>query len=323
MKRTWIATLVLLMALTQAEARPFIVAGGSDVAPYQFTGTDGHATGILVYLYGECFRRLGIEFEYETYPWARAQERVQAGEADAMSTVVTDKRLIYAVPGAEHLAVERLVAFATRTNPHFDEIMAATSIDDLKGLHALAQVGSGWTEQNLPKSAIVYGGSPADLLVMLAAGRADLLIEDEALTQLRLQTLRGQYPDLQFDSIVAARNALATLEFHMMVSKKSGYLNRLKDIDRTMAEMRQDGTIHRIYGNFGIDDLPAQPPPASASEPLSPSDAPAPDVARRLHLPRPSSLRRLRSRSARGSGRRGRSGRPNDHWREASAGWPN
>ncbi len=268
MRRGWIIALALLGLLPRAEARPFIVAGGSDMAPYQFTGADGHVTGILVFLYGECFRRLGIEFEYETYPWTRAQGRVQDGTADAMSTVATDKRLAYSVQSSEILAVERLVAFANRRNPHFDEVMKAQTIGDLKGLRILAQIGSGWTEENLPKEAIVYGSSPNDLLVMLAVDRADLLIEDAAQTARRLQALRAQYPDLAFDQIAAADNALATLEFHMMLSKKSGYLGRLKDIDRTLGEMRKDGTIGRIYAEFGLADQTAIPltdtPPGGA-----------------------------------------------------------
>ena len=47
----------------------------------------------------------------------------------------------------------------------------------------------------------------------------------------------------------------------MMVSKKSGYLGRLKDIDRTLGEMRQDGTIGRIYADiraFRIYDGPSE-----------------------------------------------------------------
>lgn len=278
MRRGWIIALAILGLLSRAEARPFIVAGGSDMAPYQFTGSDGHVTGILVHLYGECFRRLGIEFEYETYPWTRAQGRVQDGTADAMSTVATDKRLTYAVPGSEILAVERLVAFANRSNPHFDEIMKAQTLADLKGLHILAQTGSGWSEENLPKDAIVYGSSPSDLLVMLAVNRADLLIEDTALTQQRLQTLRAQYPDLAFDVIAGAQNALATLEFRMMLSKKSGYLGRLEEIDRTLGAMRQDGTIGRIYAEFGLADQAAIPltdaPPPPDAAPAPPVDAP-------------------------------------------------
>jgi polar amino acid transport system substrate-binding protein len=272
MRRRWLLAFAALALLSRAEARPFIVAGGSDMAPYQFTGTDGHPTGILVYLYGECFRRLGIEFEYETYPWVRAQSRVQNGEADAMSTVATDKRLAYAVPGSEVLTVERLVAFANRNNPHFDAIMKAQSLGDLAGLHTLAQIGSGWAEENLPKESIVYGSSPNDLLLMLAVNRADLLIEDAALTQQRLDALRTQYPNVPFDTVAGAQNALATLEFHMMLSKKSAYLGRLKDIDRTFGEMRRDGTITRIFGQFGLPDeaaipLTDAPPPPDVAPP--------------------------------------------------------
>ena len=267
---------MMLAIAARADARPFIVAGGGDnMAPYQFTGSDGHVTGILLHLYGECFRRLGIEFEYETYPWVRAQGRVQDGEADAMSTVATDKRLTYAVPGSEPLAVERLVAFANRGNPHFDDIMKAQTIGDLKGLRILAQMGSGWIEENVPKDAVVHGSSPNDLLVMLAVNRADLLIEDAALTQQRLQVLRAQYPDLAFDAIAGAQNALATLEFHMLVSKKSGYLGRLKDIDRTLGEMRKDGTIGRIYADFGLADQTAIP---LADAPQGPDPAPAAEL---------------------------------------------
>jgi len=282
MRQGWIIALALLALLPRAEARPFIVAGGSDMAPYQFTGADGHVTGILVHLYGECFRRLGIEFEYETYPWTRAQSRVQSGEADAMSTVTTDNRLTYAVPGNAILAIERLVAFAKRDNPRFDDIAKAQSIGDLKGLRILAQMGSGWAEQNLPKDQILYGNDPEDLLVMLAVGRADLLIEDAAVTRLRLEGLRTRYPNLPFDTIEAAQTPLATLEFRMMVSKKSGYLGRLKDIDRTLDEMHRDGTIGLIYSQFGLPDqslppLTDTPLPDAPPTDKPPADTPAGD----------------------------------------------
>jgi polar amino acid transport system substrate-binding protein len=258
MKCAWIAALVLLICLPPgagaAERRPFIVAGGADIAPYQFTGSDGHATGILVHLYGECFRRLGIQFEYQTYPWARAQSLVKNGEADAMTTVVTQDRLLYTEPSTEVLASQRQVAFANNTNPRFDDIMNAQTIGDLAGLHVLTVVSASWTAENLPRESLEYGTSSSDLLVMLALNRGDLLIGDYAVTMQRLEKLRGETQGLPLDTIIASTNTLATLEFRMMVSKKSRYLAQRTEIDRTLGGMRQDGTIHRIYQEFGLDE---------------------------------------------------------------------
>jgi ABC-type amino acid transport substrate-binding protein len=255
-----IAVFVLLAALSSAagaaETRPFIAAGGADLAPYQFTGADGRVTGILVHLYGECFRRLGIEFEYQTYPGARAQSQVRDGGADAMTSVVTAERLLYAVPSAETLAAQRQVAFANSSNPRFDDIMNAQTIGDLNGLKVLALAGTGWAVENLPKQALEYGNSPTDLLVRLALNRGDLIIDDYAVTMLRLERLRSEMPGLPLDAIAASSNVLATLEFRMMLSKKSHYLRRLADIDRTLGEMRQDGTTRRIYEQFGLPEAP-------------------------------------------------------------------
>jgi len=245
---------VTAVALTAAcDARPFIVAGGGDVAPFQSVGADGKVVGILVDIYAECFRRLDIELLYEPYPWARAQHHVESGEADGMSTVITEDRLRYAVPGQVVLAEERFVAFANAVNPHFDEIMKAHSLQELQHLRVLAQFGSGWVAENFPKTAIEYASTRSDLLEMLALGRGDVVIAGEVTTRRRLETLRRDNADLPFDAITGSANVLAMLEFHFMISKKSVYLNRLGDIDRTLEEMRQDGTIRRIYGKFGLD----------------------------------------------------------------------
>lgn len=254
MKLTCVAVLVLLAWISRAEARPFIMVGGANVEPYQFIGPDGKAAGVLIDLYNECFRRLGVEFEYGTFPWARAQLRVETGEADAMATVVTEDRLRYAVPGHEFLTVQRLVAFASRANPHFDEIMKAHGVEELQHLHVLAPAGAGWFEEHFPKNSIEYGGNPRDLLEMLVLGRGDFIVEDAQTMARRLATSRRDNPDLSLDAIVASANVLTTLEFHIMVSKKSAYLDRLGDIDRTLVQMREDGTFHRIYGKFGLND---------------------------------------------------------------------
>ncbi len=148
------------------------------------------------------------------------------------------------------------MAFANNTNPRFDDIMNAQTIGDLNGLHVLALVGTGWAVENLPRESLEYGNSPADLLVMLALNRGDLVIDDYAMTMLRIEKLRGEMPGLSLDAIAASNNVLATLDFRMMISKKSHYLRRLADIDRTLGDMRQDGTTHRIYQDFGMTDAP-------------------------------------------------------------------
>jgi polar amino acid transport system substrate-binding protein len=256
MRFTCVAVLALLVSVPCAEARPFIVVGGNDVAPYQYTGPDGKAAGVLVDLYSECFRRLGIELEYDYFPWARAQLRVETGEADGMTTVVTEDRLRYAVPGSEVLAAQRLVAFASTANPHFDEIMKAHGLEELQRLHVLAPAGAGWFGEHFPKNSIEYGGSPSDVLEMLVLGRGDFIIEDTKTMARRLEALRHDNPALPLDTVVASANVLTTLEFRALVSKKSPYLDRLGDIDRMLAQMRQDGTFHRIYVKFGLDGAP-------------------------------------------------------------------
>jgi polar amino acid transport system substrate-binding protein len=253
MKFTCVAVLALLASISCAEARPFIVVGGNDVAPYQSIGPDGKAAGVLIDLYDECFRRLGVELEYDIFPWARAQLRVETGEADAMTTVVTEDRLRYAVPGHEILGAQHIVAFASTANPHFDEIMKAHGIEELQRLHVLAPAGSGWFAEHFPENSIEYGGNPRDLLEMLLLGRGDFIVEDARTMARRLATLRQDDPELSLDTVVASANVLTTLEFHILVSKKSGYLDRLGEIDRTLAQMREDGTLHRIYAKFGLD----------------------------------------------------------------------
>jgi polar amino acid transport system substrate-binding protein len=73
-----------------------------DYRPFSWKDDKGQMQGILPDILTEVIqKRMGISLEHRGYPWARSQDMVRSGEADAFCTVPTDERRQYANVSSE------------------------------------------------------------------------------------------------------------------------------------------------------------------------------------------------------------------------------
>jgi len=103
-----------------------------DFSPLSFIDlASSSAVGILPDLVSMLLGPLGIAAEHAGYPWARSQELVQDGYADAFCTSPTPRRLQYAVFTDVPVLVTKLAIFYRLDNPRRPQIEAIRGLGDL------------------------------------------------------------------------------------------------------------------------------------------------------------------------------------------------
>ena len=237
-----------------ADERPFIIAGDEDEAPFGYFNERREFSGFYVDLMKELFARMRQPLRYTGYPWARAQLMVRDGEADAMITVNTDARKEYTLSNAQPIVTQHWVVFTLSSNRNAKAILAARKIADFKPFTVLDYNGDGWGEANLKGLQVYRSGSYSQQILKLINHRGDVFIQMDISTRFIISQLRAnpRYPGQDFSLIVEGKNALDEREFHLLVAKTSPYAGLLSRIDRTLQEMKEDGTYARLLAKNGI-----------------------------------------------------------------------
>jgi polar amino acid transport system substrate-binding protein len=186
--------------------------------------------------------RLQIPVTFEWQPWQRAQYSVKQGERDAMITVATPARLDYAAAGEVPVAVSTVGLFTTSDHSRLKQMEQIRSTDDLRGYRILTYLGDGWALDNLDGLDVDSDGNDLQtVLRKLAWGRGDLFPQTVEVT--------GHYiEELGYDDAIVQLPGvnLGQIEFRLMISQESGFVDRLADIDAVLSEMWQDGTMERL-----------------------------------------------------------------------------
>ena len=113
-----------------------------DYTPFTFTQADGTMTGIFVDALTEVLgRRGGVVLTHRGLPWARAQQEVKEGQADAFCTLASDLRKEYANFSREPLyKIGPVICFA-KSNPKADEIRQVTTKEGLEAFSVGTYIG--------------------------------------------------------------------------------------------------------------------------------------------------------------------------------------
>jgi len=237
-----------------AEDRPFIIAGDEDEAPFGYFNERREFCGFYVDLMKELFARLHQPLRHTGYPWARAQMMVKEGEADAMITVYTDARKEFTLSNSQPIVTQRWVAFTLAGGRNTEAILSARKLSDFKPFKVLDYNGDGWGETNLKGLNVYRSGSYSQQILKLINHRGDVFIQMDISTRFIISQLKAnpRYGGQDFSSIVEGRNTLDERKFHLLVSKKSPFAGLLPRIDRTLREMRDDGTYARLLAKNGM-----------------------------------------------------------------------
>ncbi|WP_022665872.1 substrate-binding periplasmic protein [Desulfospira joergensenii] len=230
----------------------FFIADDMDAAPYISADARGLPMGILYDTVKTAFKRMNKPFRYEVHPWKRAQMIVEKGQADALITTPTPKRLQFLVPSQEVLFTMKTKIFTQEDNPNIARIRSIHSLTDLEGLRIIDYIGDGWAEKNLAQFGILWAPSLSTVCKMIAAYRGDVFIQDENLVKDAIKNIkaRGANRELRFDRIVAFDVPIQPIDFHLLIRKDSGFLELMPEFDKTIRAMRREGVLDRIKARW-------------------------------------------------------------------------
>lgn len=234
------ACFAALLAITSvsagAEPRPAMrIVFGEEASEDQCLSTAG---AIL----REALTRAGADMRCENLPWERAQLLVKSGERDAFLSTHNAERASYTVAGTEPVLRSQMVIFTAANHPKLAALQQIQTLQDLKPFRVLTYRGDGWAKTHLLPNGITveWSEDPGTVLRKIASGRGDLFVQtdQDTLRQIRQLKLEKQ--------IAMLTTSFGTIEYFLMVSKTSPWLDVLPKFDAAIRAMRDDGTLLRL-----------------------------------------------------------------------------
>lgn len=232
-------------SLLGASPRVLRVTYYEDFAPYSFAAADGRATGIYV----DCLDALlgrgqGMTLVHAAMPWARAQQEVKEGRADAFVTSPTDARREYVDFNEEMiLQQDRVVVFA-KDNPRADAIRAVTTQDDLKQFVIGTYYGDARINTLFKDMELDLAPDITQAYMKIAGGRVDLTVTDTSIWKYQTRTL-GVLDKL--DSVLLSKAPPTFLGIRKDYPAAGDVLTIF---DQALVAAKADGTLQRIIETY-------------------------------------------------------------------------
>jgi polar amino acid transport system substrate-binding protein len=250
MKALYIAILVLGLAMP-ASGQDAVKWVFTDYPPANYQSEDGHFKGFFHDIVLEVFNQgLGLRVDIAVFPWKRCQKMVETGEADIMVTVPTTLRLEYSLTHTRPIWIKRRILYTYGGHPRMNEIEQLNGLAAVRngGYKVISYLGNDWTKREVQNSGIpvIYATSVDGMYRMLAAHRGDLVIEEKSLADPRIADLGLS------KRIVETKGVGSKSGFHILVSKKSAFADRISQIDREVEAMRSRHRFEQIFSNYGL-----------------------------------------------------------------------
>jgi polar amino acid transport system substrate-binding protein len=224
--------------------------------PLIYRDIKGKPAGIFYKIMREAFYRMNIPLKAKVYPWTRAQKLVKEGIADGMVTVLTDKRKVFVRASDPILLVTEHI-FADKNNPRIDKIMTIHSLKQLKSYKVVETLGSGWTKETLKGVNITWVPGMDSAFKMLIKGRVDVYIANGYTGAYFINKKiknHGLYME-GYKNIITNPYPLKTIAFRLLIRKDSPFVNIIDRFNRTIHQMKTDGTIRRIIEGEKISNF--------------------------------------------------------------------
>jgi len=242
---------VLIIAAMAASAAPGAAQTGEAVQlvdtpfPPYIEGEYGGAPtgGIVPLILAELEARTGRTLRLTLHPWKRVLKMLRVGQADGVTLLIrTAERetfLRYTTVLLEsresfYYNTARLEGFQWRT------------FRDLEGYRIGLVDGHTYGQPFMQALSMLdltveYAGDTESAFRMLAAGRVDLVLEDDTVASSQLAANPSW-----LDVLDRAEQPVAVYPFHMAFARKSPYADLVPEIDRAIEAMRSDGTLESI-----------------------------------------------------------------------------
>jgi polar amino acid transport system substrate-binding protein len=254
-----------IVTVASAQERPMVLVFFNDYAPFSFV-KDGKDSGILVEVLTEVLsKRMKLNVVVKMGPWARMQEMVKTGEADAFCTNPTAARKEYAVPSKVPAIVFPYKIYASKDSPKLAALKAVKGMEDLRkgaiaGSFTLGSfIGDGWTKSNLEDFNIKIDYSPnqASVIRKVAAARIDAFVNNAIVQRYSMKDLveslnaQGNAQGAtEVKNIVELDSVIDQAQFYLCVGKASPFLKYLDDFDKALAQAEKEGFIEKVKDKF-------------------------------------------------------------------------
>ncbi len=177
-----------------AQTAPIRMGYFDKFAPFSHKDAAGHMHGLLI----ECMELVaalaGVALEHHGFPWARAQLMVKQSELDALCTVATAERNVYAEFCPTPLIRLPIGVYHRRGDPRIAHIH---SVADMRSLRQGSYVGSGYAKEYLDADRLSLEPDQDAVLRRLLNNTLDVFLQSELVTWQRIKAL-GLADRLQF-----------------------------------------------------------------------------------------------------------------------------
>ena len=218
---------------------------GSDIPfrPFEFR-ENGELTGFDVRLVEEIARRLDLDVRWVDTSFDTIFTQLAAGQFDmvASATTITEERRNQVSFTEPYYAAQQAVTINSAETPGLD------NVENLESGSTVAvqrgTTGESWARENLPEGVRVRSFPEApDTYTALEAGNVAAVIFDEpsAVTEVE-----------QRENLEIVQTIDTGERYGFPVNPRNDEL--LSEVDRVLAEMKEDGTYERIYSEF--EELP-------------------------------------------------------------------
>lgn len=243
----WLCIAIMILSSSSVYADDTTIKLSEDPWPPYTYGEIGQKPtgGIAVEVTQEIFKRIGIKTELILCPWKRCLFQAKQGEVDGLMLLEkTEEREAYLVFTAPLFHFEELLWFSKSRKP-----IEWNEFRDLKDYTFGRPLGFQYGEDfesavKLLGIHIIKARSDLNLFRMLALGRIDVYIASEKIAK----ALFSMHPDLQGKFAYSAK-PITSGHLYMALSKKSSFLDRLPEINMTIKDMINDGTMKKIVGH--------------------------------------------------------------------------
>ena len=157
-------------------AEPIVAVFHAAAPPFSVGEADGSVSGILPDALRLVAAHAQLPVRCLAYPWARAQEMVHTGEADALVTLRTEARDREMIFAETPLLQDEMQVYFRRDRADAPSLRAGLNPREINGLGVLGYIADGWIKANVPVDAIVGRCQvPDDCVRRLGAGGGDIM----------------------------------------------------------------------------------------------------------------------------------------------------
>lgn len=234
----------LLLGGTTSHAQSLRVVGATFARIYEQNGY-GEFSGMGVDLVRELAQRLGYEVQFELYPWPRAQQMVESGQADVlMGPYKTPERETRFTFAATPFYRDEILFYARRGSPAWDgnsNSLYAKKVGVVAGWVYTPQFDALKSNLDLTTVDKVETG-----LRMLDFGRIELLAVNQRNTQPVLIQIG------LVSKLVPVQPALGSQVGYLAFPKSPRFEALRSDMDRVFQQLLANGTLTRLSQKWSV-----------------------------------------------------------------------